>query len=393
MRQLTQMSFKCTGCGHCSVPSLHKHPFQRRVKGIVGRRPAGIIAVIGIALSFGARHVQADDGHPVDLNIVAHQDDDILFMNPDIMRAVSAGHRQVTVYLTGGNYFSDDHWYARARENGAMDGYAKMMQIVNGQRAGAFSSGRNPCDAFGSPLADDAGIVQWKTEQVHVGPYLVQSASMVGPSATDQASDWPSVQLYFIRIDASTTVDGDQVKYTMQGTPQGTKFANLYMLWTGTAPLVYTSDGRASYSKTQLIDLLKMIIRTINPAIVRTQDANDSQPTNGDYDHFDHYYGSLFARAALAEVKLPPSTAYWIYNGYNIDGVNANVAYNLTNFESCFKKTVMYYYALNDPNYFDQNGWNYRPVDPIGGGVQGMTFGNFGSSWLTHELATRLPLP
>ena len=40
---------------------------------------------------------------PVDLNIVAHQDDDILFMNPDILNSVVMGHRQVTVYITGGN--------------------------------------------------------------------------------------------------------------------------------------------------------------------------------------------------------------------------------------------------------------------------------------------------
>ena len=49
-------------------------------------------------------HLSAQQASPikldkkVDLNIVAHQDDDIVFMNPDILNAVVQGHRQVTIY-------------------------------------------------------------------------------------------------------------------------------------------------------------------------------------------------------------------------------------------------------------------------------------------------------
>jgi hypothetical protein len=71
---------------------------------------------------------------PVDVNIVAHQDDDILFMNPDILNAVVAGHRQVTVYITAGNIglnpdFGKD--YSLGREAGAIAGYQKLLQLAD----------------------------------------------------------------------------------------------------------------------------------------------------------------------------------------------------------------------------------------------------------------------
>ena len=38
-----------------------------------------------------------------DMNIVAHQDDDILFMNPDIAHAIQGNHSILTVFLTAGD--------------------------------------------------------------------------------------------------------------------------------------------------------------------------------------------------------------------------------------------------------------------------------------------------
>src|SRR5262249_53566993 len=47
------------------------------------------------------------DGLPLDvahdLAIVAHQDDDLLFMQPDLIEAVRGGAGVVTVYVTAGN--------------------------------------------------------------------------------------------------------------------------------------------------------------------------------------------------------------------------------------------------------------------------------------------------
>jgi GlcNAc-PI de-N-acetylase len=73
------------------------------------------------------------NGPPVhsELNIMAHQDDDILFMNPAILDAVLKGTGQVVVFLTGGNSRPDDLWYGQMRENGAMHGYSKVLQLAS----------------------------------------------------------------------------------------------------------------------------------------------------------------------------------------------------------------------------------------------------------------------
>src|SRR5439155_20706888 len=66
---------------------------------------ATYISAVGLLICFAqTTWAQNPTPAPVDLNIVAHQDDDILFMNPDILNTVYiAGHRQVTVYITAGN--------------------------------------------------------------------------------------------------------------------------------------------------------------------------------------------------------------------------------------------------------------------------------------------------
>src|SRR6476469_6198184 len=81
---------------------------------------------------------------PVDLNIVAHQDDDILFMNPDILNKVVEGHRQVTVYITAGNIgladnspdfgLGPDPQYPLNREEGAIAGYSKLLQLADAKK-------------------------------------------------------------------------------------------------------------------------------------------------------------------------------------------------------------------------------------------------------------------
>src|SRR4029453_17152764 len=70
-----------------------------------------------------------------DVNFVAHHDDDILFMQPDILSSYSQGSSQVTVFLTGGN---DGVWNdvdnTKGREEGAKSAYAQMELIRMGSR-------------------------------------------------------------------------------------------------------------------------------------------------------------------------------------------------------------------------------------------------------------------
>ena len=61
------------------------------------------------------------------LNVVAHEDDDILFMDPATSMDVAAGRCLTTVYLTAGDD-GQGASYWQGREDGAMAAYAKMAR-------------------------------------------------------------------------------------------------------------------------------------------------------------------------------------------------------------------------------------------------------------------------
>lgn len=77
------------------------------------------------------------------MQIVAHQDDDLYFMNPDVDQAVRVGTDLVTVFLTAGEADGrngpggrpDPEAYAAARNNGSRAAYAFMAL---GDRAAAW---------------------------------------------------------------------------------------------------------------------------------------------------------------------------------------------------------------------------------------------------------------
>jgi hypothetical protein len=67
-------------------------------------------------------------------------------MNRDILKSVVAGHRQVTVYITAGNIgladekgfgLGKDPQYPLDREEGAIAGYSKLLQIADAIKADA----------------------------------------------------------------------------------------------------------------------------------------------------------------------------------------------------------------------------------------------------------------
>ena len=71
-----------------------------RVKRVVARLGYVRIFLTGLCfiLAFGPRVACASGG----LEVVAHQDDDFLFMNPDVQNAIWEGLPTVTVYMTAG---------------------------------------------------------------------------------------------------------------------------------------------------------------------------------------------------------------------------------------------------------------------------------------------------
>jgi len=369
---------------------------------------AKYICAVGLLICFGqTTWAQNPTPAPVDLNIVAHQDDDILFMNPDILNTVLiAGHRQVTVYITGGNIglkdfdngLGTDPQYVLDREEGAIAGYSKLLQLADAKKADAshfhdLDADANPPPAQTFTTGDSRAPVDCLSAcfacAEHACELSTAGGAWVDGSGSDtrgqrgtmkiglrklnvatigDGPDGPRVTLIFLRVDSTSTPDGR---------PDGAYNppVSLYQLFTTPTrnglPKIQSRFNQPGYTKQQLINQLVQILQLFQPDIVRTQDPADghivdypnaemiddhgcpqTEPFRQDsYDHTDHVWGARFAREALKAydrlpgVKLP--TTYAVYMGYNVER-NEDQNYRLTSSDFCLKKSIFYRYGLHD---------------------------------------------
>jgi GlcNAc-PI de-N-acetylase len=349
---------------YCNLLSMiDRFKRSRRIRNSIWSAGAGV--VMATTLLVDAVRAQMVFPQKGDLNIVAHQDDDILFMNPDILGAALKGTSQVVVFLTGGDFRKNDLWYGQMRENGAMHGYSKLLQLAGRINRGDFKSAKldpNTCAPFTDKITENPGTIEWNRTQIMVGSHRIEVAT------THNAR--PLVVLVFLRLYASTTEYGTPVRINLQNEEVG-ESANLSRLFRGMGPATIQSfDGRNEYTRAQLISTLQNIIQLVKPNIVRTQDSENIYNVDGDdahrindyyYDHSDHYWGARFAKEAIRRERVG---SYLIYKGYNVALIDSP-SNRLESSDRCYKKTIMYFYGLNDPKVManDANGLTGRFVD------------------------------
>ncbi|MFJ6935936.1 PIG-L family deacetylase [Streptomyces sp. NPDC101132] len=230
------------------------------------------------------------------LQVVAHPDDDLYFMNPDLSQSMAAGHPLTTVYLTSGESdgvnaaggrgaprpAADRAAYAEARQNGIRAAYAQM---ATGDRTSRWTR---------SAVATRGG----------------------GHAELDVLDAAPSVRLVWLQMREARVVSADQPH-------------SLHGLWDGRVPRLESqlTSGTPvrtpfSYDREQVVRTLTGLLETYHPTLVRTQD-----PTPGRYratrkptDHQDHVYGARFVQAALtryaAEDRHRPHFTVQNYLGY-----------------------------------------------------------------------------
>jgi hypothetical protein len=199
------------------------------------------------------------------LNIVAHQDDDTLFLNPTIINDLRKDptRRLRTLYLTEGDATYDCPDYVKGREEGDMAAYAEMLAVSN----------------------------SWT--EVTPTPYFVVNGSKKYMRVI--TLDKTNVSLAFLGIGNR----GD--KPPLEG---GTNY--LEALWTGSAPTIttLTLDGRSAvntYTRAELIQTLQMIMADFRAAQINTLDSSKLYPYTFPWypsDHTDHVHSALFALAA-----------------------------------------------------------------------------------------------
>ncbi|MFJ3827688.1 PIG-L family deacetylase [Streptomyces sp. NPDC090046] len=233
------------------------------------------------------------------VQVVAHPDDDLFFMNPDLSRSLLSGTQVTTAYLTSGESDgrneargaaatdpeqpADRTHYAEARQNGIRSAYAQM---ATGDRTSA-----------------------WKR--------TVIPTAGGGRAELDVLIAKPQVNLVWLMLREARSTGGD--------TPE-----SLRGLWNGRIPSLdaqLTSGTPVkqpfTYTKDQLVLAIAGVLERYRPTTIRMQDPTPNRyGENGRYtDHQDHMYGARFVQAATAayaeRVRNRPHFSVQSYLGYH----------------------------------------------------------------------------
>ncbi len=205
-------------------------------------------------------------GRVANLTIVAHQDDDLLFMQPDELEAVQGGAGTVNVYVTAGNNTQGVE-YSEQRDIGLMAAYAQI-----------------------------AGSDAWSCGWIEVAGHAAQHCRLDTINASLLFLDYPD------------------------GGKDGSYPNSLLHLWEGTIDGADTIARRPThYDQAGLIAAVAEIITDTQPNTIRTLEVS---ATHG-RDHSDHMF--VGALAVLAAAQTTTTAALISYRGYDTESEPENV--------------------------------------------------------------------
>ncbi|MEW9553857.1 PIG-L family deacetylase [Nonomuraea sp. NPDC050783] len=242
------------------------------------------------------------------MQIVAHEDDDLLFMNPDIHDTIRSGKPSVTVFITAGQLTglgNTDAERARNRQRGIQDAYARMASV---------------------PDVDPQGQEEWTRDAWSLAGRQVERYTL---------ADRPQVQLVFMNLRDDQlgwfVVVDDFEDHTI--IPQGSLVTQSY-----------------TYAYQDVVAVLTGIMQHYRPTVLR---APDPMPDNRyNPGHGDHVAAARFAAAAADSHGAPLIELN--YRDYNIADVPANLSPSTVT----RKTTILNSYFHYDP--FDPSGWESR---------------------------------
>ncbi|HSX30413.1 MAG TPA: PIG-L family deacetylase [Candidatus Saccharimonadales bacterium] len=226
---------------------------------------------------------KTDCVQPTVMNVVAHEDDDLLFLSPDLLHELHGGDCVRTVFMTAGDSgFGRFYWLNR--QLGSEAAYSTMLGIKN----------------------------VWEEQTLQLAPN--EYITVATPRESDQVS------LIFLNLP-----DGN-----LQG--QGfaaSGHASLAKLYGHDIARIHTVDGQSTYTYDQLVQALATLIAVYQPAEVHTQ--ADPVPDTPYPDHSDHITTSKFAELAASQydtqhfgntITIPVIH----YIGYSIHAFDSNVS-------------------------------------------------------------------
>ncbi|MYS79946.1 PIG-L family deacetylase [Embleya scabrispora] len=274
------------------------------------------------------------------MHVIAHADDDLYFMNPDVLATLGPDARSVTVVLTAGE--SDGRNFGRddpRRTKGAPD------------RAGFTGARQNGARGAYALMALGDRTARWKRERLDTRGAVAELNTLI---------DAPGVQLVFLSMHEAGMI---------------TAFSrnSLRALWENTLPRLGTLPAKgglvttaSSFTRDSLLETLTDLMGHFRPTLLRTLDPDpETSPQGPDHvptpdDHQDHTAAALFALEALRRYQeggAPgrPPTVVESYRAY----CNAHWPHNLGSEGFGRKKKVLETYGWVD-------AWDCG--DPIGCG-------------------------
>ncbi|MEU6038199.1 ricin-type beta-trefoil lectin domain protein [Actinomadura sp. NPDC047616] len=217
---------------------------------------------------------------------MAHQDDDLLSLNPAIRDLIRAGCPVSTVYLTAGDGERGADFVAN-RENGVREAYAAM--------AGA----RN----------------HWSPRPVQVGDRTLRSYRLLRRE----------VRLTFMELP--------------DGRPAGDRHPSLLGLFTGAVSQIGPLNGARAYNEAELLATLDQLVVRWNIGRILTLDPDNTRFgydgwRTGGVDHSDHGVTARYFRKVAYRRALPVRT----YLGYTMSKYTPNLTGGDTTDKTRFAK-------------------------------------------------------
>ena len=268
---------------------------RRRLRIVRALVPAILAGLIVPALVPGALSASsaASGCSGSTLFVAAHQDDSILFQDPDLAHQIQNGLCVRTIFTTAGDGgLSSSYWLGR--EEGAKASYAQMAGTSN------------------TWTQSDAGV------SGHPMPIFT-------------LNDNPKISVIFMRLPDGKFSGGG---YELYG------FESMRKLWSGSITTMHVVDGSSSYTRSDFISTLTSLISAFQPDQIRTQ---DQVGQFDDGDHSDHHATAYFMQAA-AQAYTGPYT-FTGYRDYQIQALPAN----LSAADSAAKQATWFAYAPYDP--------------------------------------------
>ncbi|MFF5563077.1 ricin-type beta-trefoil lectin domain protein [Streptomyces sp. NPDC012623] len=210
---------------------------------------------------------------------VAHPDDDLYFLDPEIGATIRAGCQVTTVYLTAGDDGKTPRRvaldYVEKREQGVRAAYASLA---------------------GAPD-------RWTEGTVRVNGRAIRSFTLDRPSG-------PAVRLLFLGVH--------------DGLPRGQGENSMLKLFRGVRERIPLFGSRETFTAEQLVTTLSDLARQDRAQRILTLDhdnASFAYGLSGGVDHSDHGIGARYIRRAGYLAGIPVSA----YLGYTMSSLRPNL--------------------------------------------------------------------